>query len=95
MEACVDALTENGLMIVQTTEDNNQDAVTTVTHIVHAASGQWLRGRATVPCAKSAHGVGSAMTYGRRYGLVSLLGIVADEDDDGNAAMPAPSMRRS
>lgn len=29
--------------------------------------------------------IGAAITYARRYGLVSLLGI-EDEDDDGNAA---------
>lgn len=31
-------------------------------------------------------GSGSAFTYAKRYGLSSLLGIAADEDDDGNAA---------
>lgn len=35
--------------------------------------------------------VGSAVTYYRRYGLASLTGIVADEDDDGNAASAGPS----
>jgi hypothetical protein len=30
-------------------------------------------------------GLGSAITYGRRYGLMSMAGI-APEDDDGNAA---------
>ena len=34
-------------------------------------------------------GYGSAVTYGRRYGLMSLAGI-APEDDDGNAAAKAP-----
>lgn len=32
--------------------------------------------------------IGSALTYGRRYGLSLLLGLSADEDDDGNAASP-------
>lgn len=30
--------------------------------------------------------VGSAVTYYRRYALAALTGVVADEDDDGNAA---------
>jgi hypothetical protein len=30
--------------------------------------------------------VGSAITYARRYALAALTGVVADEDDDGNAA---------
>lgn len=29
---------------------------------------------------------GSAITYARRYAFMSVLGLVADEDDDGNAA---------
>lgn len=33
------------------------------------------------------HGVGSAMTYARRYGLGSICGIASDEDDDGDLAV--------
>jgi len=33
-------------------------------------------------------GQGSAITYARRYALMSFLGLVADEDDDGLAATP-------
>lgn len=31
-------------------------------------------------------GLGSAITYARRYGLMSILGMVAEDDDDGNKA---------
>ncbi len=30
--------------------------------------------------------MGSAITYARRYSLSAILGVVADEDDDGNGA---------
>lgn len=40
---------------------------------------------------KSAQSHGSAITYARRYGLMSLLGLVADEDDDGHKATQAYS----
>lgn len=30
--------------------------------------------------------IGSALSYARRYALSALTGVVADEDDDGNAA---------
>ena len=33
------------------------------------------------------HGVGSAMTYARRYGLGAICGIASDEDDDGDMAV--------
>jgi hypothetical protein len=40
-----------------------------------------------VPVAqRSAQGLGSALTYARRYSLSLACGIAADEDDDGNAA---------
>ena len=36
----------------------------------------------------SAQKVGSALTYARRYSLLSMLGLSADEDDDGKQAEP-------
>lgn len=33
---------------------------------------------------------GSAITYARRYALMSVLGLVADKDDDGQAASQTP-----
>lgn len=40
----------------------------------------------------TAQAIGSALTYGRRYGLSALAGIVSDEDDDdGESAMPKPN----
>jgi|TARA_R110002124_G_scaffold883_5_gene4497 hypothetical protein len=84
--ACQEALGENGLAVIQdvTTSENGVEVSTRVLHI----SGQWLEcGPLTIPLAKSdAQGVGSAITYGRRYGLSATLGIVTELDDDGNAA---------
>jgi len=38
---------------------------------------------------------GSAVTYARRYGYMSALGIVAEEDDDGNeASNPKPKPQK-
>jgi len=57
-----------------------------VTTILMHESGEWMQGTGTVPIEKSnAQGVGSAITYLRRYALKGVLGI-ADEDDDGNKA---------
>lgn len=36
---------------------------------------------------------GSNMTYARRYSISAALGVVGDEDDDGNAAMPQEPKR--
>ncbi len=62
------------------------DGVCITTQLVHA-SGEWVRDRCVYPVAqRTSQGIGSAITYGRRYSLAALLGIAADEDDDGNAA---------
>lgn len=40
-----------------------------------------------MPAAKAdPQGVGSAITYGRRYALSAICGIASEEDDDANAA---------
>lgn len=80
------ALAKHGLAYVQgaSTKDGG---VAVETMLMHGDSGQWVSDVLTLkPQQDTPQGVGSAITYGRRYGLCSLVGIVADEDDDGNAA---------
>ena len=86
-DACRQQLTVNGLSIVQTpTEAENGIGVETM--LIHA-SGQWLSNTFTMPVSKAdAQGVGSAITYARRYALAAMVGV-APEDDDGNAASKA------
>jgi hypothetical protein len=63
------------------------------TMILHK-SGEYMSESLFMPVSKNdAHGIGSGITYARRYGLMSLLCLAAD-DDDGNAAVekgPAPA----
>jgi hypothetical protein len=40
---------------------------------------------------ENSQGLGSAITYARRYAISAVLGIVADEDDDGHKAAHARS----
>lgn len=42
----------------------------------------------------TAQGLGSAVTYMRRYDITTSLGLVADLDDDGNAASTAAPQAR-
>lgn len=85
-EAIRKPLSDNGLSVIQQPV-RAPDGLAITTRILHA-SGQWIEFDAlTVPFAKpDAHGVGSATTYARRFALCAALGIVADDDDDGNAA---------
>jgi len=86
-DACRDALTSNGLSVVQMPTDSAEpNRVALVTMLLHT-SGQYLSTTVSTKLTQeTAQGVGSALTYLRRYALAAMVGIVADEDDDGNAA---------
>lgn len=89
-DACLPALNANGVAVIQGTSLAVPGAVTVITRLQHS-SGQWIETEVTLPVSKAdAQGVGSAITYGRRYGLQSAVGIVAEEDDDANAATGSP-----
>lgn len=84
-EACREVLTANNLCVVQTT-DFDGDGAWVRTMLLHT-SGESIDGRFPLrPTKPDMQGMGSALTYARRYGLCALIGVVADDDDDGNAA---------
>lgn len=85
-DAAREVLTPNGLTVVQTFGPSEGETLNITTTLMHT-SGQWIAGTMTLkPTKADPQGIGSAATYGRRYGLAAILGIVADEDDDGNHA---------
>jgi hypothetical protein len=85
LEAVEDALLDNGIALYQETFED-ATGVTVETVFLHE-SGETIRGgKLHVPAAKQdPQGYGSALTYARRYALMTACGI-APEDDDGNAA---------
>lgn len=86
MSACREPLSKNGLAIVQTTDLGNGEPYLETT--LYHSSGQWVRGTYPIkPVKADPQGMGSAITYARRYSLMAMVGIVAeDEDDDAEAA---------
>jgi pyruvate/2-oxoglutarate dehydrogenase complex dihydrolipoamide acyltransferase (E2) component len=60
----------------------------TVTTVLLHETGEWIEFDPVVLIAEKAtpQGVGSAITYGRRYSLSAALGIASEDDDDGNEA---------
>jgi hypothetical protein len=59
--------------------------------LAHAPSGEALEDEMDLMLARGgAQEQGSGITYARRYALVSVLNLVADEDDDGHAASAPP-----
>ena len=59
---------------------------TLTTTLLHK-SGQYIENEMLLHLPKQdPQGQGSAVTYARRYSYMAILGLVADDDDDGNAA---------
>jgi uncharacterized protein YukE len=87
-EACREALTENGLSVLQSPGEVADGRMAMTTQLMHS-TGEWVRGTLTIPLGKvDAQAYGSATTYARRYALAAFVGV-APEDDDGNAAAAA------
>lgn len=91
-EAVKPALQDNGFAVVQSPQFEGETMwlETTLLHV----TGERMTGRYPIrPDKNTPQGVGSAITYARRYSISAMLGVVADEDDDGNAAsgVAAPS----
>jgi hypothetical protein len=89
------ALARHGLAMVQY-PGYGGDVVTMITVLVHD-SGQWLQSPvASIPITKKdPHGAMSGITYLRRGCASSLMALIADDDDDGNAAVgPVPKQTK-
>lgn len=87
MDTCRSALLNQGILLTQYPVPVEGENLGLVTKLVHAKSGQFQASLAAIPLSKpDPQAMGSAFTYGRRYALSAMLGIVAEEDDDGNAA---------
>ena len=85
IEAVLESLNKNGIGLVQKTHMDDS-GVTVETLFVHESGESFSGGTLHVPAPKQdPQGYGSALSYARRYSLMSACGI-APEDDDGNAA---------
>ena len=90
-EACRPLLSDNGLSIVQIPDDTD-DSLSMETILMHS-SGQWISGRLEFKIdKKDPQKAGSAITYARRYMLMSILGI-CPEDDDAESVIRKPVVK--
>lgn len=79
-DACRASLSKNGLSVIQTVGQDEAGFVlnTTLCH----SSGQWIESQMHLLLAKQdMQGLGSAITYARRYSLASIVGVAQDDDD--------------
>lgn len=82
-DASLPALTKHGLSIWQGTRIIDGGLVS-ITRLMHK-SGQHLDSEWPIPVGRPQQ-MGSDLTYAKRYGWSSAIGLTADDDDDANAA---------
>ena len=93
--ACRQALTKNGLSVVQFPGELVDGGISMTTMLMHS-SGQWLQQSLAIPLRSlSAQGYGATITYARRYALAAVVGVCPEEDHSMAASALAPRLTRS
>lgn len=95
LEAVTEPLANHGLLIVQRFNHNERGPVL-ITEIVHAATGDKVASELPIVTKDPTdpQKLGGAITYARRYSLLAILSLTA-EDDDGNAASQPRQQQRA
>lgn len=86
------ALSENGLALIQTTEEGDRGTLLK-TMLVHG-SGQWVASYKALGHFEDPQKFGGALTYYRRYEISAILGISSEEDDDANGVVGNETKRK-
>jgi hypothetical protein len=87
VEAVVPALNAEGIGVLQFPSFDGESAGVTTT-LLHEGGSSVTATLHLRPTKADPQGVGSALTYARRYSLLAIVGA-APEDDDGNTASEA------
>ena len=87
MAAAIPILSKNGLSISQFIGVDQEGRDLLTTYLMHT-SGQYIVQDMRLHLGKddTSQALGSSVTYARRYQILSVCGMVQDEDDDGNAS---------
>ncbi len=89
-EAIRGPLSNNGLLLSHSTE--HKDGVYTLITTIHHIEGDQLHNEMPLLISKiDSQGLGSSLTYSRRYAICSLLALPTEEDDDGTQAVKQQS----
>lgn len=89
------SLEKNGLLVSQITELGEGNMPILITRLFHVESGESIESKYPVVYSKpDPQGIGSGLTYARRYQLATICGVIT-EDDDGEKAMDRTTETKS
>ena len=97
MDAIKKPMADNGLAVFQPVSSMEGDLPGAIveTYIMHT-SGQWMMSSfSMVSNDRKPQAIGATITYARRYALGAMLGMVSEEDDDGNSGSGTTGPRQS
>jgi hypothetical protein len=99
LPAIKEPLAKAGLVFTQAPHNLTEQGIimpSLVTILLDVESGEKIESEVPLILAKQdPQGVGSAITYMRRYALVAMLGLNCDEDDDGNSASNKKEVKKT
>jgi len=85
-------LAKHGLAIVQMPAFRENVGHVLCTRIIHK-SGQWIEDEMRLnPIKDDPQGLGSSLTYARRYSIPAICMVASEDDDDGNKASHGPNV---
>lgn len=86
VEHTVEVAAQHGICVIGDPQ-KAESGIDMYTVLAHESGEEMRLGPMFFPCAKrDAQGYASALTYSRRYHLMSIFNVVGDVDDDGNEA---------
>jgi len=88
VDACKEAFHRHNFALLQS-NGHDEYGQFVKTELLHTTGASWCSVVYLVLSKQDMQGLGSAITYARRYGLLGMVGL-APEDDDGNASVAPP-----
>jgi len=89
IDAVKKPLNDNGIALIQSLSPSDDNKLHLTTRLIHS-SGEWIEDTAVCPIQKQdPQGLGSAISYIRRYSLSAMCAVYADDDDGQSAALNA------
>jgi len=96
MDTVKPVLLKHGIAIIQAPRETGGLAASVETILMHVSAQYMSSVMVITPSKPDPQGTCGAFTYAKRYSLLAMLGLVAEEDDDGNVASdPRGSSRKA